>query len=35
ARRILTELLHGQNVLLAELRQADASAAPLPANNRG
>ncbi|MFF2464161.1 hypothetical protein [Streptomyces mirabilis] len=35
ARRILTELLDGQNVLLTELQQADASAPPLPTNNRG
>ncbi|MEU2421936.1 metalloregulator ArsR/SmtB family transcription factor [Streptomyces sp. NPDC007851] len=35
ARRILTELLDGQNVLLAELREADASTEPVPAHDRG
>ena len=35
ARRILTELLDGQNVLLAELRQADAPAPPMSTNSRG
>lgn len=30
ARRILTELLTGQNQILAELQQADAPAQPLP-----
>lgn len=35
ARRILTQLLDGQHVFLAELPQADASVPPLPTNNRG
>ncbi|MEU2337657.1 metalloregulator ArsR/SmtB family transcription factor [Streptomyces sp. NPDC006654] len=35
ARRILTELLDGQNVLLAELREAEASTEPVPAHDRG
>ncbi|MFD5541813.1 ArsR/SmtB family transcription factor [Streptomyces sp. NPDC127079] len=34
ARRILTELLDGQNVLLAELREAEASTEPVPAHDR-
>ncbi|WP_071659396.1 ArsR/SmtB family transcription factor [Streptomyces humi] len=35
ARRILTELLDGQNVLLAELREVDAPTEPVPAHDRG
>ncbi|MCG7205310.1 ArsR/SmtB family transcription factor [Streptomyces arenae] len=35
ARRILTELLDGQNVLLAELREADAPPDPVPAHDHG